>query len=338
MAKIQVDTNNKAIMLNNKALLAQEFIGIPRELVNGTFQPIQASHTYTLPDSVLHLGGYAFYGAFYADAQIRSIDFNNLTDVTGVYCLYAICQAATRLTSVDFGNVTTINATFALGNAFYGCTALTSVDFSKLRTISGTNALSMTFRSTGIVNLDLSSVTSISGANTMSATFRDCTHLISADFSGVTWVNNNQAMGSIFTNCTALISVDFSSLKTIGADTSPANYGQFTSAFNNCSSLTTLTFPELTAIYCTAGTSGAYGTFANNNYVEKMYFPKLQTMTYGTGASSSNKNACKNIFYGCSALTELHFAATNKTAIEATDGYATAWGRGAGNVTIYFDL
>lgn len=338
MAKIQVDTNNKAIMLNNKALLAQEFIGIPRELVNGTFQPIQASHTYTLPDNVLHLGGYAFYAAFYADAQLRSIDFNNLTDISGVYCLYGVCQSATRLTSADFSNVTTINATFALGNAFYGCTALTNVNFSSLTSISGSSAMSTAFRNTGLVNLDLSGVTSISGSNTMSAAFRDCTSLTSADFSSLTHVNNNQVMANIFTNCTALTSVDFSSLKTIGADTSPANYGHFTSAFNNCSSLTTLTFPELEKIYCTAGTSGAYGSFANNNYVQKMYFPKLNTITYGTGASASNKNACKNIFYGCSALTELHFASTNKTAIEATDGYATAWGRGAGNVTIYFDL
>jgi hypothetical protein len=172
----------------------------------------------------------------------------------------------------------------------------------------------------------------------MNATFRDCANLTSADFSNVTWVNNNQVMANIFINCTNLTSVDFGSLETIGADTSAANYGQFTSAFNNCSSLTTLTFPKLTAIYCTGSTSGANGTFANNNYVQKMYFPKLDTITYGTGASSANRNACKNVFYGCSALTELHFAAANQSAIEATDGYSTAWGRGAGNVTIYFDL
>jgi hypothetical protein len=69
-----------------------------------------------------------------------------------------------------------------------------------------------------------------------------------------------------------------------------------------------------------------------------MYFPKLDTITYGTGASTTNQNACKNIFYKCSSLTELHFAAANRTAIEASPGYSTAWGRGASNVTIYFDL
>lgn len=338
MTTIQVDTNNKAIMLNNKALLAQEFIGIPRELVNGTLQPIQTSHTYTLPDSVLHLGDYALYSAFNADKQLRGIDFNNLTDITGVYCLCGVCTNATRLTSVDFGNVTSINTSYAMSTAFSGCTALTDVDFSSLTSISGTSVMSTAFRNTGLVNFDLSSVTSVVGVNSMNATFRDCASLTSADFSSVTWVNNNQVMANIFTNCTSLTSVDFGSLETIGADTSAANYGQFTSAFNNCSSLTTLTFPELTAIYCTGSASGANGTFANNNYVQKMYFPKLGTITYGTGASSTNRNACKNVFYGCSALTELHFAAANQSAIEATDGYSTAWGRGAGNVTIYFDL
>ena len=74
------------------------------------------------------------------------------------------------------------------------------------------------------------------------------------------------------------------------------------------------------------------------NKVQKMYFPKLTQITYATGASSANRGACNYVFSNCSALTELHFAAANQAAIEASPGYSTAWGRGAGNVTIYFDL
>jgi len=37
-------------------------------------------------------------------------------------------------------------------------------------------------------------------------------------------------------------------------------------------------------------------------------------------------------------LTALHFGAANETAIKATTGYATLWGRGAGAATVYFDL
>ena len=69
-----------------------------------------------------------------------------------------------------------------------------------------------------------------------------------------------------------------------------------------------------------------------------MYFPKLHTITYGTGTASGNQGACNYIFSNCSSLTELHFGAQYQSQIEATTGYSTAWGRGAGNVTIYFDL
>jgi hypothetical protein len=130
----------------------------------------------------------------------------------------------------------------------------------------------------------------------------------------------------------------FTNLTTIGANNSATNYGQLSSCFKNCTNLTSITFPNLEKIYCTGGTTTSYGTFANNDKVQKMYFPKLDTITYGSGASTSNRNACKNVFYGCSSLTELHFGAANQSAIEASPGYSTAWGRGAGNVTIYFDL
>jgi hypothetical protein len=145
-------------------------------------------------------------------------------------------------------------------------------------------------------------------------------------------------MNYAFSGCTGLTSVNFNNLQTIGIDSSSQNYGHFAYCFQNCNNLTSITFPKLEKIYCTGGTSGSYGTFASNNKVQRMYFPKLDTITYGTGASTSNQNACKNVFYGCSSLTEIHFAAANQSAIEASPGYSTAWGRGAGNVTIYFDL
>lgn len=50
----------------------------------------------------------------------------------------------------------------------------------------------------------------------------------------------------------------------------------------------------------------------------------------------SNVTAANNIFYSCSALTEIHFAAANQSAIEASTGYSTKWGRSA--ATVYFDL
>lgn len=42
-------------------------------------------------------------------------------------------------------------------------------------------------------------------------------------------------------------------------------------------------------------------------------------------------------FVTCPQLSAIHFGAANETAIRATTGFATAWGRGAGNVQILFD-
>lgn len=236
---------------------------------------------------------------------------SNATDI-GNYAMYYAFQRITSLTSVDFSSLTTVSGIYAMCNAFQSCTSLTSVDFSSLTTVSGTFA--------------------------MYDAFYGCTSLSSVDFSGLTTVSGNNAMSCVFQSCTNLTSVLFTNLETIGVNSSSADWGQFASCFKYCSKITSITFPNLKKIYCTGGTVAAYGTFADNNKVKKMYFPKLDTITYGTGASSSDQNACKNVFYGCTSLTELHFAAANQSAIEASPGYSTAWGRGAGNVTIYFDL
>jgi hypothetical protein len=194
------------------------------------------------------------------------------------------------------------------------------------------------YNGTGLTSADLSSLTTVSGQWAMYFAFSNCTKLTGIlDLSSLTTVSGNCAMYYAFSG-TKLTSVNFNSLQTIGKNNSSANYGHFSSCFKNCNYLNSMSFPNLEKIYCTGGTTGANGTFASNNKVQTMYFPKLNTITYGNGASSTNKNACKNIFNGCSALTELHFGAANQSAIQATDGYSTAWGRGAGNVTIYFDL
>ena len=145
-------------------------------------------------------------------------------------------------------------------------------------------------------------------------------------------------MSNAFFGCTGLTSVNFNNLETIGTNSSTSENQQFTNCFFNCNNLTSVTFPKLTAIYCTGSGTTNNGTFSSNNRVQKLYFPKLTTITYGSGASSTNRNACKAIFYSCSSLTEIHFAAANQSAIEATAGYSTLWGRGAGNATVYFDL
>ena len=226
----------------------------------------------------------------------------------------------------------------SMSYAFSLCTSLTTVDLSGLSVIGQSALANIFYGCTSLTTVDLSSLSVINARTAMSYAFYSCTSLTTVDLSSLTEVSGIQAMQYAFQMCHNLTSVNLSGLTQIGANASAADYGHFAYAFYNCDNLTSITFPNLELLFCTGGTSTSYGTFANNNYIRKMYFPKLKTITYGSGASSTNQKACLNVFYGCSALTELHFSAANKSRIQATPGYSTAWGRGAGNVTIYFDL
>ena len=229
-------------------------------------------------------------------------------------------------TATDLGS-------YALYYAFYHCTGLTSVDLSSLTTISGSHAMDTTFIScTGLTSVDLSSLTSIQGTYVMSNAFSECTGLTSVDLSNLTSIQGNNAMSYAFESCTNLTTVKFDNLETIGSSTT-ADYGQLRGCFYD-PDISSMTFPKLKEIYCTISNAN-YGTFSDNCSIEKFYFPKLDTISYAGGGSDV---ASKNIFSGCDSLAELHFAAANQAAIEASPGYSTAWGRGAGNVTIYFDL
>ena len=172
----------------------------------------------------------------------------------------------------------------------------------------------------------------------MRGAFQQNGGIISVDLSSLTTVSGKECCRQMFYLCSGITSVLFTNLQTIGANTQYENYAQFSSCFSGCTNLTSITFPKLEKIYCTGAASPGNGTFAYNSYIQKFYFPKLNAITYGSGASSTKQEACKYIFSSCSSLTEIHFGAANQSAIEATSGYSTLWGRGAGNATVYFDL
>ena len=225
-------------------------------------------------------------------------------------------------------------AAYALMYKFYRNNALKSVSFPDLTTCSTSSCMNYAFSySTNIVTASFPALTTIS-ASAWSYTFNGCTKLASVDLSALESITATTALQYAFGGCTTLESIDFSSLKTIGnATTTSTNYRQFYYTFQNCSKLTTLTFPALESIYCN-GTANNQGTFAYNNKITKIYLPKV---TYiGKTSGYSNNTAANNIFYSCSALTEIHFAAENQAAIESSTGYSTKWGRSA--ATIYFDL
>ena len=346
-------------------------VGITREVsANGVYQMPSSNFTFSLPSNATSLGAYAMYYAFYQSTGITSVNLSSLTTIStnnalgyafyqnngltslnlsnlviasGNNAMYSTFAACSNLAgTLDLSSLTTISGSSVMYGTFLSCTKLTSLDLSSLTTISGSSAMSNTFGScTNLTSVDLSSLATVSVGSAMNGTFSSCTKLTSISLPSLITVVGTQSMYRTFYNCSNLESISFASLEAIGTDTvtgSNADNGQFRECFRNCTKLTSITFPELTAIYCTGSGSATYGTFYNNQQVQKFYFPKLTTITYASGASSSNQGACNYIFSNCNALTEIHFGAANQAAIEATTGYATAWGRGAGNVTIYFDL
>lgn len=232
-----------------------------------------------------------------------------------------------------FPNVKSLVA-YALMYKFYRNNALKSVEFPALTTCSTSSCMNYAFStSTNIVSASFPALTTIS-ASCWSYAFNGCTKLKTVNLSALESITGTTAMQYAFGGCTALESIDFSALKVIGnSTTTSTNYRQMYYTFNNCNKLTTMEFPSLEAIYCN-GTANNQGTFAYNNKVTKLYFPKL---TYiGKTSGYSNATAGNNIFYSCSALTEIHFGEENQASIEASTGYSTKWGRSS--ATIYFDL
>lgn len=316
-------------------------IGINREVSgSGIYQQPSTNFSFSLPSTATNMSPYVMYYVFRNCTGITSVDLSSLTSLTGTYALYYTFNGCTNITgAIDLSNLTTIDASSVMQNAFYGCTGITSVDLGSLVTVKGSYTMGSAFYGcTGITSIDLSSLTTVIENYAMQNVFYNCTGLTGTiDLSSVSVVRGQFAMSSMFRGCTNITGINLSGLTTIGQNNATQDYGQFTWCFHS-TGITSITFTNLEKIYCTGGTSTSYGTFANNPTLEKLYFPKLTTITYGSGASSANQAACKNVFYGCSSLTELHFASTNKTAIESTPGYSTLWGIGAGSATVYFDL
>ena len=227
------------------------------------------------------------------------------------YALHYKFSRNLKIRTATFPALTTLDTTYAMQYAFNNATNLTSVSFPVLATVSGGNAL----------------------ANA----FYGCSGLVSADFSEVTTVTGSSALQYVFYNCTNLTSADFSKLKTIGSSsTSSTTNRQFYYAFSGCNKLTSITFPALEAVWCN-GTANSYGTFSNNK-VTKFYFPKLASISKTSGYTVANNDlGAQNVFYNCTSLTEIHFALTNKTAIQASTGYGSKWGAPSG-CSILFDL
>ena len=220
---------------------------------------------------------------------------------------------------------------------------INSVSFPDLEQITGVYALDhFCSWNSGVKNISFPKLKHIPGSYAFSKAFVLSGGLTEVSFPSLLTVTGDFAFANAFEHISNLTALHFPVLKQIGSNTHTNytnNSGHFSSIIASSNSCRTLSFPELTAIYCTGGTSSHNGTFAANNTLQRIDFPKLSVIDKSPAYTGSvSLVAHKNIFYGCSKLTEIHFGAANQAAIEATEGYPTLWGRGAGNATVYFDL
>ncbi len=228
-------------------------------------------------------------------------------------------------------------ANYVLNYKFARSSAVKSVVFPDLEHANGTSCFDRAFNNcTQLISVSFPKLVSANGQTAFSYCFQGDTKLVSASFPLLEETTLSTSFQYVFGGCTNLESIDFSSLRVIGnpSATTSTTYRQFYYAFQNCNKLTSITFPALEEIWCN-GSSANTGTFSYNAKVTKFYFPKLHTISKTDRYSVTT--GADNIFYSCTALTEIHFGATNQTAIQATTGYATKWGAPS-SCTIYFDL
>lgn len=197
MTKIQIDSNGKAIMLNNKALEASEgvtptgtisitengtydvanyasadvyveggesSVGIPREVTgNGTLQQPRQSFTFTLPSNVVNIGERCLYYAFYNSSGLITVDLYNLVSITGNSACEDAFYGCSNLLRVDLSNLESITSQRACANMFWNCTRLTSISFPKLKILTGSNACGNMFNGcTRLTSVSFPALTSTS--------------------------------------------------------------------------------------------------------------------------------------------------------------------------------
>lgn len=186
-------------------------------------------------------------------------------------------------------------------------------------------ALAYMFYQKNVESVLFPDLITISGSSGLNNTFYGCKNLTSIIFPNLITISGSMSMYNAFYMCTALTSVTFPKLTTISGG-SALNY-----TFSGCTALTSVTFPELATI--SSSSTALSSTFSSCLKLARIDFPKLTTISSTTAFGSSSYSY---IFYGCSALKQIHFKSTAQSVIKGLNGYSTKWG--ATNATIYFDL
>lgn len=261
MTLIQVDNNGKAIMLNNKALEAQDNTkyGISLDDMLGE---VDTSGVLPLPtggDTNLVVTGFTDAGAFsfaykfYRNNKLKSVIFRDLQHADNSSCFDRACNYCANLETASFPALVTANGATVLSYCFNSCTNLISASFPLLEEIKGTTGFQYVFSA--------------------------CTLFESVSFPKLRVIGNDAATTGTtyrqfyyaFQNCTKLTELSFPALEEIWCNGTAANTGTF--GYNTY--IKKIYMPKLTTISKTSAfsnTAGADNIFTNCTALTELHF------------------------------------------------------------------
>lgn len=261
------------------------------------------------------LGNIDENGVYQAPTESFELDFTGLKELRD-YGLYHMFYEK-PVTKISFSDLETLGK-MALQYTFKGSTLSGDVVFPKLKN-AGNSALNQVFAETDVTSITFSAIETTSGGSGAFAGMCG-DKVVSVSFLELWRITNG--LGQLLYNNSknnALKYINFPKLTTVDM--------RGLTGFARYSRVETFTFPELTSL----SSNSLQQAFANCDELKSIYFPKLKTVSSNPFGGSSYY-----CFYGCTALTEIHFPADMQEKISAITGYADKWG--ATNATIYFDL
>lgn len=295
-------------------------VGIPREIsAQGVFQMPSSNYAFSVPSGVTAIGDNAMKYAFDGSRYVTSADFSPVVSL-GRYALDHAFFGNRNLASASFTHLETV-ATYAFNNSFSN-SGLTTISFPALTQISGGYSMVNAFNNcSALTSISFPELTTITGASSFSSMCYGCSNLSSVSFPKLASISGSQVFSQAFSN-TAITSISFPSLTTVNG----AN--MFSYAFDGCSSLATVSFPELVSASLTENVTYAFrNAFQGCTSLTSVTFPKLEN-AYDTCFSQA--------FKGCTSLTTVSFPSLTAAGLGSKTNQFNGMLQDCTGVTVHF--
>ena len=294
-----------------------DFVGIPRQVINGVFSMPTEPYTFSLPSNATDIGNSALNRAFTFDSYITGANLSSLTQISGESAIRNAFSYCPNFTTVDLSNVKNISGNNALAGAFRGCNSLTAVALSNVTNISGQRALeSLVENSSSIETVYLNSLTSV-GSYSLNSAFSN-SGIQYLDFPSMTSITNYSCV-NMCRNCHNLMTVNFPSLVNATGD-----QNSFDSAFKD-SGVVSVNFGSL--VDC--NTSGNIFSSAWQNC------PNLTSVNLSSLVAANYRQVFMNAFRDCPSLTTMNFNSLN--VVGAPNAFGNAFTNDSAIEHIYFN-